>query len=50
MAEPSQVAEALRRMVGDGLSVVEFWREEKRLEQAFIETLDNNEKKRQGAS
>jgi ABC-2 type transport system ATP-binding protein len=40
--EARLVAEALRRMVGDGLPVVEFRREERRLEQAFIETLTQN--------
>ena len=41
-AEPQPVAEALRRMVGDGLPVVEFRREGRRLEQAFIDKLNEN--------
>lgn len=40
--EPHQVAAALRRMVGDGLPVVEFRREERGLEQAFIDKLAEN--------
>ena len=40
--EPHQVADALRRMVGDGLPVVEFRREERGLEQAFIDKLAEN--------
>jgi ABC-2 type transport system ATP-binding protein len=42
VTEPLRVAEMLRRMVVDGLPVVEFRREELRLEQAFIETLKKN--------
>jgi ABC-2 type transport system ATP-binding protein len=38
--EPAEIADALRRMVGAGIDVVDFRREEKRLEQAFIETLE----------
>lgn len=41
--EPRRVAETLARMVADGLPVTEFRREERRLEQAFIETLDKND-------
>jgi ABC-2 type transport system ATP-binding protein len=41
-SDPKEVAEILKRMVSTGLDVVEFRREEKRLEQAFIETLARN--------
>ncbi len=44
-AEPRRVAEILQRMVEDGLPVVEFRREERCLEQAFIDTLNRNGKK-----
>lgn len=36
---PAEVAAGLRRMVTDGLEVVEFRREERRLEEAFVEMI-----------
>lgn len=42
ISEPRDIADVLRRMIADGLPVVEFRREERRLEQAFIESLDKN--------
>jgi ABC-2 type transport system ATP-binding protein len=41
-SEPRDVAEILRRLVSSGHDVIEFRREEKRLEQAFIETLQRS--------
>ena len=41
-SEPRAAADALRRMVSEGLPVIEFRREERRLEEAFIETLNKN--------
>ena len=38
-AEPDKAAEVLRRMVKDGLLVTEFHREERNLEDAFIDIL-----------
>ncbi|MBK1833653.1 ABC transporter ATP-binding protein [Roseibacillus ishigakijimensis] len=38
-AEPAKAAEALRRMVKEGLEVVEYHREERNLEDAFIDIL-----------
>ncbi|MCB1233483.1 MAG: ABC transporter ATP-binding protein [Verrucomicrobiae bacterium] len=37
--EPETVAAVLRRMVNDGIEVIEFHREERKLEDAFIEIL-----------
>jgi len=36
------LAELLRRLVKDGLPVIEFRREELRLEEAFVNILENN--------
>jgi ABC-2 type transport system ATP-binding protein len=44
-SEPADVAEILGRMVRDGLPVIEFHREEQRLEEAFIATLERNGRK-----
>ena len=38
-AEPDKAAEVLRRMVKDGLPIIEFHREERNLEDAFIDIL-----------
>jgi ABC-2 type transport system ATP-binding protein len=42
--EPEVIAGVLRRMVSEGIPVVEFHREERRLEDAFIEILGEMEK------
>jgi ABC-2 type transport system ATP-binding protein len=41
--EPDVIAGVLRRMINEGLQVVEFHREERKLEDAFIEILGNLE-------
>jgi ABC-2 type transport system ATP-binding protein len=38
-AEPEKAAEVLRRMIKDGLPIIEFHREERNLEDAFIDIL-----------
>lgn len=38
-ADPVEIAAALKRMIGDGIPVVEFHREERRLEEAFVDML-----------
>lgn len=42
--EPGRIAEVLRRMVADGLPVIEFHREERNLEDAFIHILGEIER------
>lgn len=37
--DPVALAAALRKMIGDGLSIVDFHREERRLEDAFVDIL-----------
>lgn len=39
--DPAQAATALSRMIADGLSVIEFHREQRNLEDAFIDMLNN---------
>jgi ABC-2 type transport system ATP-binding protein len=42
-ASPADVAAVLRRMIQDGLPVVEFHQEEQKLEEAFIAMLEKLE-------
>jgi ABC-2 type transport system ATP-binding protein len=42
-AEPDFLADMLKRMIHDGIRVVDFRREERRLEDAFIDALDSTE-------
>ena len=44
--EPDVIAGVLRRMINDGLEVIEFHREERRLEDAFIDILGGADKAR----
>ena len=41
--DPEVISGVLRRMISDGLQVVEFHREERKLEDAFIEILGSIE-------
>jgi ABC-2 type transport system ATP-binding protein len=38
-SDPALLAAELRRLTGDGVAVTEFHREERRLEEAFVEML-----------
>ena len=44
-AEPAEIATSLRQMITDGVPVVEFHREERRLEDAFVDMLKKIETK-----
>jgi ABC-2 type transport system ATP-binding protein len=37
--DPQSIAAALRKMIGDGLTVIDFHREERRLEDAFVDMI-----------
>ena len=42
--DPQSIAAALRKMIGDGLSVIDFHREERRLEDAFVDMIKEKSK------
>ncbi len=44
-ADPAAVADTLARLIGDGVPVIDFHREERKLEDAFIDLLKTREKK-----
>jgi ABC-2 type transport system ATP-binding protein len=42
--DPERAAQVLARMIADGLKVIEFHREERNLEEAFIDLLESTNK------
>ena len=42
--DPQSIAAALRKMIGDGLTVIDFHREERRLEDAFVDMIKEKSK------
>lgn len=42
--DPQAIAAALRKMIGDGLTVIDFHREERRLEDAFVDMIKEKSK------